>query len=392
MKNAVRLLVVGCILTPCVASAKTQGAKAITVNCDKGETISGALSALDPQTPQHILVTGTCAEYVAIVGFVGLTLEGAAGSALNQPDDPPPAGPPAVLRVSASHSVTIRSLNVTAGPDGNTAAVSVGESSTDVRLRNMTITGGEVLVYSQSQVSLAGLAIRDSSTWVLFSMWDQSSAHMEDCLLETSAGTWQGIAVGNSVLVLHGTTIRNLPVAIGVSGGADLIINDFSNYFPMGGVTDVVVENAGGGSFWGVAVEGTSSVVVQTKLRIRNPGQPWGGETGGVLVRGGSSFGSSLGSLEISGSQGQGVFVKDNSHASLSAPTITDTQRNAVVVANNSSVTFTSEEPASIVRSAGLDLFCDSTSLISGRASAATTGSIQCTRLIDGQYETPPLW
>src|SRR5260370_35033142 len=64
-----------------------------------------------------------------------------------------------------------------------------------------------------------------------------------------------------------------------------VVIQGFSAYFQVRPFHDVVIENPAGTNFYGAQVRGGSSLNLgDTKRRITNPGQPWGGNTGGGPV------------------------------------------------------------------------------------------------------------
>ena len=134
----------------------TASADSVTVNCTRGESINRALARLNPKIENTVRVRGTCAEYVVIKGFDGLTLRAVpAGGALVQPATPPDPLVGTLVFVDASRSVTIEGLDITAPP--TISGISVGRGSRDVRLRNLTVTGGGIgiIAFEDSQISLA---------------------------------------------------------------------------------------------------------------------------------------------------------------------------------------------------------------------------------------------
>ena len=379
---------------------------AVIVNCDHGVSLNRTLARLDKQTPITVRVLGTCTEYVQISGFEGLTLRGAPGATLVQPSEAPPVGVRELLLIESSRSVTLDGFKVHAAL--TLSGISIGRGSADIRLRNLTIEGGGegIIVWENSQVSIARVTARDPG-FAPVGIYDKSDVHIEDCLFEHSTGEqWHhGIDVGSGHLTLHGTTIRNMQVGMSVSSSGSIDLVDFDSYYPLGGPSEVVIENPAGTNFNGVQVSGGSSLNLGTKLRITNPGQSWGGDTGGVLVRDGSTLNAG-GNLEVSGSQGQGIFVTNNSHVSLgggnttAASSIAGSGHNGLVVVNNSSVAVAgggSIPPTEIIGSAASagsnakDLFCDSSSVIAGGANLAyDPAKAQCDRLlVEGSEPIP---
>ena len=122
-------------------------------------------------------------------------------------------------------------------------------------------------------------------------------------------------------------------------------------------------------------------------LIVVNPGQSWGGERAGVTVVKASAFNGAANSrgagLEILNSQGQGVFVANDSFANIAGARIWGTSHGGLVMVNNSTSHLESwDAPLTEVTGAGYpDLFCDSTSLISGVAKA-TYNTKECERAL----------
>ena len=365
-------------------AANLATAEPIVVNCDGGQSLNHALSKLDKRAPTTVWVKGTCAEYVLVSGFQGLTLKGLSGAALVAPATSPNTGLlVTLLRIEASQGVVIDGFKIhSAAAPG----VGIGKGSIDVRLRNLTIEGGNfgIMAFENSQVSIARVTARNPG-YATVGLYDVSDVHIEDCLFEDTTGTmWHvGIDVGASHVTLHGTIIRNMQIGINASSGVIDVV-DFNTYFPSGGPSDVVIESPGGTNFHGVAIRGGSSLNLgSAKLRIPNPGQPWGGDTGGLLISDGSTLDAGA-NLVVSGSQGQGVFVTNDSHASLDGSEITGSQHGGLVVANLSTLSVGSLTPPTEVRGNGTDLFCDSKSLISGGANIAGAAHVQCSNLLAG--------
>jgi Right handed beta helix region len=372
--------------------AKPGKSEPTVVNCDAGQSLNRAVARLDKRTPTTVWVKGTCTEYVLISGFEGLTVKGVQGATLAQP-----SGSPAtdllvtLLRIDASRSVAIDGLSIHSS--GADIPIGIGKGSSDVRLRNLTIEGGlyGIIIFENSQVSIARVTARNPG-YATVGTYDVSDVHIEDSLFEDLTGTmWHvGIDVGASHVTLHGTTIRNMQVGMNASGSGVIDVVDFNTYYPFGGPSDVVIESPSGSNFNGVVIGGGSSLNLgSAKLRITNAGQPWGGNTGGVLISGGSTLNAGA-NLVVAGSQGQGVFVTDNSHASLDGSQITGSHRGGLVVVNLSTIAVGSFTPPTEVSGNATDLFCDSKSIMSGGANIAHATSVQCPNLLAGENEPVP--
>jgi hypothetical protein len=376
-----------------------------TVDCDRGESLNRALDRLDKRGPHTVNVKGTCAEYVRIRGFEGLTLKGLPGAALVKPANPPPefVGEDAVLIIESSRSATIDGFKVeapdVAPPDpGAASCIVIAMASTDIRLRNITTEGGVhgIAVGDNSVVSIANVIGRNP-TWAVIGIYNVCRVFIEDCLFEghTVAGFWNvGIYVtSGSVLSLHCVTIRNTQIGLQVARNAVIDVSDFDVFFPSGGPSDVVIENPLGSNYWGLYVEdGGIATVWTAKLRITNAGGIWGGETAAVGVEGGT-FNGNRDNLEISGSRGQGIYATNNSHVTLEGGSVTGGLHNGLVALNHSTVLVgpqgSSNAPTRISGNVRQDVFCDSRSLIAGGANINAT-KVQCGNLLTGNSEPIP--
>ena len=364
----------------------------VVVNCDQGQSLNSTLSRLERHSPLSVLVNGTCAEYVQIKGFERLTLKGLPGATLQQPSTDPTNGLLIqVLSIEASRSVTIDGFAIHSRASA-LDDIGVGQNSIDVRLRNLTVDGPGgfgIFVFEGSQVSLARVTARDPGFATVGAV-DVSDVHIESSLFENSTGGSfrEGLFVGSGHVTVQTTTIRNMQVGIDIGAHGAVDIQSFSTYFPLSFPTDVVIENPAGTNFDGVSVrDGSELHLGDTKLRITNPGQPFGGTTAGVFVSDAGTLTAGA-NLIISGSQGQGVFVSNNSHASLAGSSITGSGHGGLVVANLSSVAV-GTGPFTQISGNGTDLFCDSRSLITGAAGIANATTVQCGNLLPG--DTVPL-
>jgi len=125
------------------------------------------------------------------------------------------------LLIEASRSVTVDGLKVYS-PVTGVSGIGVGQGSTDIRLRNLTVEGGVIgiIIFARSQVSLARVLGRDPGHTPL-GVYGMSDVHVEDCLFEHSTGEpWHaGIEVASANLTIHGTTIRNMQIGMNVRNG-----------------------------------------------------------------------------------------------------------------------------------------------------------------------------
>jgi hypothetical protein len=202
-----------------------------------------------------------------------------------------------------------------------------------------------------------------------------------------------GIDVGASHLTIYDTTIKNMQV--GINGGASSILDvgAFDTYTPFGGPTNVTIQSPAGTNFDGVSLSaGASLNVYGAKLVINNPGQTWGGTTGGVYISDGSTLSAFNSDLIITGSHGQGIVVVNNSHATLVGATVTGGGHGGLVVSNLSSIDVNggnTNTTQTLVGGNGVDLFCDSGSMITGSTHLAAVPTAQCTNLLAGEATLP---
>jgi hypothetical protein len=365
----------------------------IPVNCALGQSLNQTLSRIRNLRSATVVVTGTCTEYVAINGFDGLTLKGAPGATLQQPATTPSNGLGVwVLSIGAAQSVTVDGFTIHSAASA-LGAIGIGQNSTDVRLRNLTIDGPAIFgieIFEGSQVSLAGVTARDAGFATLAAL-DLSDVHIEQSLFEetTGGGFHEGIVASSGHVTVQSTTIRDMQVGIGISSHGSVDIQSFNTYFPVVRPNDVVIDNPARSNFQGVQLTRGTLGVGDTRLRITNAGQPFGGSSAAISASEDSTVSDGNGNLVITGSQGQGLFVSNNSHASLGGSSITGGIHGGLVVTNLSSVSLLSNGFQTLFGGNAPDVFCDSNSLITGTARFAGVPSTNCANLFPGDTVVP---
>jgi len=364
----------------------------IMVDCSKGQSLNQTLAKLDKNTPITVSVKGTCTEYVQVIGFQGLTVKGLSGATLVQPSTSAGNLFNAVLYIESSTSVLVTGLNVQADVT-TVSAIGIGHGSSDVRLRYLTVTGGTegIIVFENSQASIAYVN-GQSPGYTTLGIYDSSDVHLEHSQFTAASGAgWNvGIALGASHVTMYATTICNMQVGIGGYDTSIVDIVNFNTYFSTGGSTDVNILNSAGTSFNGVQIDGGGSLNVgSARLVINKPGQTWAGTTGGVLLSDNASMNASNGNLVITSSNSQGVMAMDNAHATLTGATITGGAHGGLVAVNLSSIDVSAGTTVSTIGGNAVDLFCDSTSWVTGSSNIAGVPTAQCTNLLT--TETVPL-
>lgn len=367
---------------PVLLPAQTSTASvAVTVDCSDGQSLNRALSKLGKHVPATVAVKGTCSEYVQVLGFENLMLQGLPGAAIVEPATVPSSTPPSVLFIGASSSVTVSGFNIQAASTTGPSAVGVGHGSSDVRLLNLQVTGGGsgIAVFENSQVLLSHVTGQNAGYTVL-GVYDSSDVHIEHCLFQDTTGTsWHaGIDLLAAHITMFDDTLRDFQAGINASSAIiDLV--SYNTYTPPGGPTDVLIDSPAGNNYFGVALsDGSSLNLFSAKLIINQPGQQWGGNTGGILVSDGSTLEASNGELVITGSHGQGIVVENNSHATLMGVSVTGSGHGGVVVDNLSTVDVNPMSGLTLVGGSGVDLFCDQSSTITGGANLAGVPTSQC--------------
>jgi len=363
-------------------------ASTVTVDCDAGQSLGKSLAKINKLNPATVMVKGTCIEYVLVEGFNDLTLSGVQGATLQQPSTNPQSNS-YVLSIRASRSVTVSGLAVNSLPT-IFSAIGIGGGSNDVLLQNVTIDGSwGVVVYEASQVWLKKVTVNITSGYAAVSAFDKSDIHIVDGLLErpTNSNFNAGLLVGSGHVTMQGMTIRDMQQSITISGSGSV---DLVNFDPTAAGIDVFIENPSGTNYNAALVsDGSSLNLGSAKLRISNAGQPYGYDTGAVLVTNGSTLNAGA-SLVVTGSQGQGVIVSNNSHAELAGSNITGGAHGGLVVVNLSTAGVDSSTPLTMIGANGTDLFCDSKSQIAGVQNISNVKVVQCNNLLLGKYVNLP--
>jgi hypothetical protein len=390
-KACFALTVMLCVSAGSVAVAETP-TQSVTVDCNNGQSLNGALSKLDKQMPSIVSVNGTCTEYVQVIGFKNLILKGLAGATLLQPSTGAGNVLNSVLYILSSQSVTVDGFNIQADTVTD-PAVGIGHGSSDIRLRNLNVQGGTegIIVFENSQVSIAYVTAQDPG-YATLGVYDSSDVHVERSAFKNSTGASYEVAidVGAAHVTVYGTTISNMQVGMNGHGDAIIDVQTFNTYYAFGGPSDVVIDSPAGTNYNGVTIDAGGSLNVgSAKLVINKPGQTYGGTTGGVLISDGAAMTASNGNLVITHSNGQGVMALNNSHATVIGATVTS-GHGGLVAANLSSIDVSVGTAPTLVVGNSVDLFCDPDSTITGSANLSGVPTAQCTNLLAGETVTLP--
>jgi len=391
MKCTSRGILIFSVFAASVALAQTS-TPSIKVDCNNGQSLNSTISKLDRHKPVTVLVNGMCTEYVQVINFDSLTLKGLPGAMLMQPTTGAGSVLNSLLYIEASRSITVDGLTIQADTV-TVPAIGIGHGSSDIRLRNLNVQGGTegITVFENSQVSIARVTAQDPG-YTTLGVYDSSDVHVERSVFKHSTGAlWHvGMDVGASHVTVYGTTISNMQVGISAHQGSIIDVLTFNTYFANGGSSDVTIDNAAGTNYNGVTIDTGGSLNVITRLVINKPGQSWGGTTGGVLISDGAAMTTSNGNLMITGSNGQGVVVLNDSHATISGATVTGGGHGGLVVVNQSSIDVSGGNTLTLIGGNSPDLFCDSGSMITGGVNLAGVPTSQCANVLSGETVALP--
>lgn len=377
--------VIAVLLSASVAFSET--GQTITVNCDNGESLNSTLAKLNKQAPHTVIVQGTCTEYVSVNGFEGLTLRGQSGATIQQPATNPQNNL-YVLSISGSRGINVFGLSVSSLPS-IFSGIGIAKGSSQVQLQNVNVTGSwGIVVSEESQVWLVQVNVTISSGFAAISAFDKSDVHIAGGLLQRPAdgNFYAGLFVGSGHVTMQGMTIRDMQLSIDIatSGSVDLVNVDTTQ--PV----DVRVDNPSGTNTNGAVVsDGSSLNVGSAKLLIRNAGQSYGGTSGAVFVTNNSTLNAGA-NLIVTNSQGQGVIVTNNSHATLAGSSITGGLHGGLVTANLSTIDVQQGSALTLVGGNRPDLFCDSSSYITGTANLAGVPTASCVNQVPSNYSSLP--
>lgn len=378
---------VGFVLVLSLASAAFGQSPSITVNCNNGQSLNGTLAKLNKQTPHTVIVQGTCTEYISIDGFEDLTLIGRSGAVIQQPSTNP-QNDAYVFAITGSRGVLVSGLTVNSLPS-IFSGIGIAKGSSQVQLQNMTVTGSwGIVIAEESQVWLTGANVTISAGYAAVSAFDKSDVHIAGGLLQRPSDNnfYVGLLVGSGHVTMQGMTIRDMQDSIDIYGSGSVDTVDVDTTQP----SDVLIDNPSGTNTNGVLVSDSSSLNQgSARLLIRNAGQSYGSTSGAIFVTSNSSLSAGTG-LIVSNSQGQGLIVTNNSHATLAGSTITRSMHGGLVAANLSTIDLQGWQGLNVVSGNNPDLFCDSSSYITGTSNLSGAPTANCVNQITSNYSSLP--
>jgi hypothetical protein len=255
------------------------GASALTlpVNCNVGETISGAIAKLQllgpiaTAGPNTLNISGTCNENVNINAMANLTLQGSSGATVNGNS----SGNGETLFITQSQGITVN--NLTINGFGVYCAASTCYLNNDV-VQNS---------------GFAGIAVGVSAVMIL-----------NTSTVQNNAGPGIAIRIGGNVILAGSTVQGNAGGGITLQAGAQLTTTQQAQGFEVVGPAGSVIQNNG---LDGIFADINSSIRIQLATTIS------GNARDGVRLEGGSK--AIITQLTDSGNTGHGIRIGDLSFA-----------------------------------------------------------------------------
>jgi hypothetical protein len=258
-------LLVLLLFLPTVAAAAN-----VTVDCDAGGTINGALASLDLVGPHTITVTGTCTETVNINLRNQVTIQAPVGQTATIQTNNPSLN---VVVISSSRRIVLNRLVVRGGRNGVT--INMGS---DVNIHNSTIAENSAvgILYTQSTLTLDSSTIRDNA---LAGLGAQAA----------SLGTVGGPSASQHVLITGnriGVTVLegfvqfngNFTVENNVNFGFDVAGGRLNLAGMQAGVENVIRANGGG-----IQLRNAATSLISGKTLIQN-------NVNGIILTNGSNL------------------------------------------------------------------------------------------------------
>ncbi len=374
-----RCLRAAAVLALVFALAEKADAKTVVVNCDAGKTISGGLSQLATGGPSVLKIIGACRENVSISGFHDLEVVATNGAELL----PAPTGPGTswvgtyVMEVVGSSSVTIKGLTVHAA--GAFLGISF-RGCVECFVKNCVVDGsgdGVALhVVANSSVIASGVRTRDrSGFWIS----DASSAHVEGSEFDGGGVGWAGIMAGQAgVATVQSSVFRNAGVGLYAENGGVILGTAWSPDAPTSSIT---IQNnwCGGVGVHGGEFSSGVALLVSDNGSERCAGSGVWADSGGRLA---------LSSIEVRNQHGPGISLSGQSHASLGGGIkVTGSLGSGLEVRYQSIAVGPPDWDRSTTNDVSIfgnggDLYCDSSSWISGNRHFSGTPSVDCLNFV----------
>jgi parallel beta-helix repeat protein len=322
-------VLIGAAGSPAVAA---EPVKSVTVDCNRGETITKALTLGDERKALIVVVRGTCNESVSIER-TDVTLRGQAGfgSAINGPD---PTIDTVVVR---ANRVMVEDLEVRGGRNGITGIAAGG-----LLVRGVTVqsTGRNGIVYSSGSSGIVDGCTVQSNVRDGIVIDSSSSAIIINCNISQNRN---GVLVGTGGAARIGIDNLNVPAAntISQNGQAGIVIllggqaimamnqitgNGTNGVLVIQGTADIAFgNNVSGNTGQGIFARSATVQIGNAGFGVVPPvntitGNGNAASPGGVFGFVGTAM--VIRDAVISGNNGYGFILSLRSHAQLSSSTI----------------------------------------------------------------------
>jgi hypothetical protein len=254
------------ILAASILHAIPAAARTITVNCNEGMTVSGALSKLDPTESSAIRVSGVCSENITITGFAGLSIIG-----VTTASGPATIKPTFAVYIVGSH-VQLSNLTIKDGYYGVTCR--------DFSICNFsgnTVENaiGDGVLLDNADATFSGDVIQNNLGRGLF--LTASRARLSKVSV---TGTLAGREnEGTGIEVDSGSTLTVDQITVNANSGPGIYLKGNAHLVNQYWVGPFVVSGNGDG---GIAVTENSSAELSGTTVLNNSGSP------GVVITGNS--------------------------------------------------------------------------------------------------------
>ncbi len=338
----------------------------IHIKCGSNRTLGAALASINPTGPNTVSLSGTCNEVVDLQNFDHLTIIGDSTAVIASTSNAA-----YTLSIRGSQDVIIRNITVR----GNYGALYF-EDCKDCALYNSTIEG----VFALGSMSKA-VAFKDvfhANSWAGIGVFDNSVLFLYDSSLDTTTGSWAGVAMNKgAVVTVGGTHIQNFGVGFSVDHSTLDITSGYTWELP-GSNSDqtVLIENTLGA---GISVFNGGSASLSGITRLQNNGASWW--SAAVQVDGNSTISIGDG-VEISNSAMSGIQLSWGGHATIGAAKIVNYGKNCcgngiTLMDNSTASVWSISGNLQISGGPGPDVFCDDSGRIGGISYIAAS-TINC--------------
>jgi hypothetical protein len=364
--------------------AHAQQVKETKVDCDKGDTINGAIARLNPRERNFVSVSGTCTETIDVFNYNDLAIVGQPGAVLV----PDPAFDEAVF---VNVAIRFRLIGFTINGSGTLVGISLNRCVNCV-VSNNTING---VGNGVSAIFNSGVDVSDNTIFVSgqtdgagVEVAHVSRANLSRNLIEHTGPADSGsiglqVSQNSSARVNAGSIFRGFGRGIEAGSGGAISVFGPPNLtdpnFPLIENNQDVGARSEGGVLW---FHGHTRITGNGTLSQYS---------GGIVVDNGGSL--TLANLvEVINNTRNGLLLINNSTGKVGGlVSVSNNQRNGIVVINHSTLELIPGfGPNTVSGNAAQDIFCDSSSLITGGGNPTGATKVMCVNLKPGKSDPIP--